>query len=107
MFSHKRRPGSFRILFKVRIVEAEGRKALVVMRSYIAVTISRKQETFSLEIPFFCYTETNTFNRYRDQREETYYVCEKRNRAMAAALERYPSATHVLSVDSYYLNQAA
>jgi len=77
------------------------------MRNYLAVTISRKQENFSLEIPFFCYTETSTFDRYRDQREETYYVCEKRNRAMAGALEKYPSATHVLSVDSYYLNQAA
>jgi hypothetical protein len=75
------------------------------MRSYVAVTISRKQEVFSLEIPFFCYTEKSTFDRYRDQREETYYLCEKRNRAMTGALEKYPSATHVLSLDSYYLNQ--
>jgi len=77
------------------------------MRSYVAVTISRKEESFSLAIPFFCYTEKSTFDRYRDQREETYYVCEKRNRAMTGALEKYPSATHVLSLDSYYLNQAA
>jgi len=77
------------------------------MRSYVAVTISRKQEAFPLEIPFFCHTEKSTFDRYRDQREETYYVCEKRNRAMARALEKYPSATHVLSLDSYYLNQEA
>jgi hypothetical protein len=75
------------------------------MRSYVAVTISRKQESFSLEIPFFCYTEKSTFDRYKDQREETYYVCEKRNRAMTKALEQYPSATHILSLDSYYLNQ--
>ena len=80
---------------------------MVAMRSYLAVTISRKQETFSLEIPFLCYTEEAKFDRYRDQREETYYVCEKRNRAMTKALEKYPSATHVLSLDSYYLNQAA
>ncbi len=77
------------------------------MRSYVAVTISRKQETLSLQIPFFCYTEKSTFDRYRDQREETDYVCEKRNRAMTKALEKYPSATHVLSLDSYYLNQAS
>ena len=76
------------------------------MRSYVAVTISRKQETISLSIPFLCYTEESKFDRYRDQREETYYVCEKRNRAMTKALEKYPSATHVLSLDSYYLNQA-
>jgi len=75
------------------------------MRSYIAVTISRKQEVFSLKMPFFCYTEKSTFDRYRDQREETYYLCEKRNRAMNGALQKYPSATHVLSLDSYYLNQ--
>jgi hypothetical protein len=77
------------------------------MRSYVAVTISRKQETFSLDIPFLCYTEENKLDRYRDQREETYYVCEKRNRAMTKALEKYPSATHILSLDSYYLNQAS
>ena len=77
------------------------------MRSYVAVTISRKQESFSFDIPFFCYTEESKFDRYRDQREETYYVCEKRNRAMTKALEKYPSATHVLSLDSYYVNQAA
>ena len=77
------------------------------MRHYIAVTISRKEEAISLEIPFYCYTEKSTLDRYRDQREETYYVCEKRNRAMARALEKYPSATHVLSLDSYYLNQMA
>ena len=75
------------------------------MRSYVAVTISRKQENFFLDIPFFCYTEESKFDRYRDQREETYYVCEKRNRAMTRALEKYPSATHVLSLDSYYVNQ--
>jgi hypothetical protein len=77
------------------------------MRSYVAVTISRKQETFSLDVPFLCYTEESKFDRYRDQREETYYVCEKRNRAMTKALEKYPLATHVLSLDSYYLNQAS
>jgi hypothetical protein len=77
------------------------------MRNYIAVTISRKEEAISLKIPFYCYTEKSTFDRYRDQREETYYVCEKRNRAMTRALEKYPSATHVLSLDSYYLKQAA
>jgi len=75
------------------------------MRSYVAVTISRKQESFSFDIPFFCYTEESKFDRYRDQREETYYVCEKRNRAMTKALEKYPSATHVLSLDSYYVSQ--
>jgi hypothetical protein len=77
------------------------------MRSYIAVTISRKQETFSLEIPFYCYAEETRFHRYKDTREETYYVCEKRNRAMTNALEKHPAATHVLSLDSYYLNQSA
>jgi hypothetical protein len=77
------------------------------MRKYIAVTISRKEEAISLGIPFYCYTEKSTLDRYKDQREETYYVCEKRNRAMTRALEKYPSATHVLSLDSYYLNQAA
>jgi hypothetical protein len=89
------------------MTEVRNQRALVVMRSYVAVTISRKQEFFSLEIPFFCYTEKSTFDRYRDQREETYYVCEKRNRAMTGALEKYPSATHVLNLDSHYLNQAA
>ena len=66
------------------------------MRSYVAVTISRRQETFSLGIPFFCYAEESRYDRYKDQREETYYVCEKRNRAMTKALKNYPAATHVL-----------
>jgi len=86
-------------------VRAAVQKARVVVRRYVAVTISKKQETFALNIPFFCYVERSTFDRYRDQREETYYVCEKRNKAMTSALEKYPSATHVLSLDSYYLNQ--
>jgi hypothetical protein len=77
------------------------------MRNYVAVTISRKQETFSLEIPFYCHAEESRFDRYRDQREETYYLCEKRNRGLTKALEKYPSSTHVLSLDSYYVNQAA
>ena len=77
------------------------------MRSYVAVTISRRQETFSLGIPFFCYAEESRYDRYKDQREETYYVCEKRNRAMTKALKNYPAATHVLSLDSYYLKQVA
>jgi hypothetical protein len=71
----------------------------------LAVTISRKQESFALDIPFYCYAEESKLNRYKQQREETYYVCEKRNKAMTKGLEKYPETTHVLSLDAYYLNQ--
>lgn len=77
------------------------------MRSYVAVTISRKQETLDIGIPFYCHAEESKFDRYKDQREETYYLCEKRNRAMTLALQKHPAATHVLSLDSYYANQAS
>lgn len=108
-FCRRRITGSFTISLKDRLTDALNQKAsgLVEMRSYVAVTISRTQENFALDIPFVCYIEESKFDRYRDQREETYYVCEKRNRAMTVALEKYPSATHALSLDSYYLNQAA
>ena len=75
------------------------------MRRYLAVTISRKPETFTLDIPYYCYAEESKLDRYRQQREETYYVCEKRNRAMTRGLEMYPDTTHILSSDTYYLNQ--
>ena len=75
------------------------------MRNYLAVTVSKKQEFFNLGIPFFCFAEESKFDRYKDQRAETYYLCEKRNKAMALALGKYPSATHVLSLDSYYVRQ--
>jgi hypothetical protein len=87
---------------KASVVSKEG---LATGRQYLAVTISRKLETFALDIPFYCYTEESKFDRYRQQREETYYVCEKRNRAMTKALEMYSQSTHVLSLDTYYLNQ--
>ena len=77
------------------------------MRKYVAVAISKKPETLSLGIPFYCLAEKSRLDRYKQQREETYYVCEKRNRAMTKALEMYPDSTHVLSLDSYYLNQTA
>lgn len=77
------------------------------LRNYIAVTISKKRETSALEIPFYCHVEESKFDRYKHQREETYYLCEKRNRAMSIALEKYPNATHVLSLDSYYVPQTA
>ena len=76
-----------------------------MVRQYLAVTISRKQETFTLDIPFYCLAEDSKLDRYKQQREETYYVCEKRNRAMTKALEKYPQTTHVLSLDAYYLKQ--
>jgi len=75
------------------------------LRNYIAVTISRQEETSALHIPFYCHVEESKFDRYKHQREETYYLCEKRNRAMTIALEKYPTATHVLSLDSYYVKQ--
>ncbi len=75
------------------------------MRNYIAVTISRQEETSALHIPLYCHVEESKFDRYKHQREETYYLCEKRNRAMTIALEKYPTATHVLSLDSYYVKQ--
>src|SRR5215471_7793105 len=74
-------------------------------REYVAVTISKKPETFTLDLPFYCLAEDSRMDRYKQQREETYYVCEKRNRAMAEALRRFPNSTHALSLDSYYLNQ--
>ena len=77
------------------------------MRHYVAVTISKKPETFDLGIPFYCLSEESRLDRYAQQREETYYVCEKRNRAMEKALEKYPASTHVLSLDSYYIHQNA
>ena len=77
------------------------------MREYLAVTISKKPESFDLEIPFYCLSEESRLDRYAQQREETYYVCEKRNRAMVKALEKYPKSTHVLSLDSYYIHQKA
>jgi len=77
------------------------------MRKYVAVAISKKPETLSLGIPFYCLAEESRLDRYKQQREETYYVCEKRNRAMTSALDKYPQSTHALSLDSYYLDQTA
>ena len=71
----------------------------------LAVTISRKPEKCSLPIPFYCLIESSNFDRYKQQREETYYVTDKRDRAVAQALSIYPETTHILSLDTYYLNQ--
>ncbi len=71
----------------------------------LAVTISRRVESCSLPIPFYCLTEASDFDRYKQQREETYYVTDKRNRAVSQGLARYPQTTHILSLDTYYLNQ--
>jgi hypothetical protein len=72
-----------------------------------AVCISRQQEAWHLsDIPFFCYTKKSKgpFPRERIRQRIEYYA-ELRNEATSEALKRYPGTEHVLSVESYYLNQ--
>ena len=57
------------------------------------------------EIPFVNYTEGwRPFPRDRS-RTRIEYLAQRRNSAVRMALERYPETSHILMIDSYYLNQ--
>lgn len=70
------------------------------------ITIGRKPIPSPIEgISYYCLAEESTYDRYRDVYEETVYLAEKRNRAISAALKKFPETTDIVSVDSYYVVQ--
>jgi len=81
-----------------------------VNENVTAVCISRKAEHWRVpEIPFYCYTKgwrpiTHHDNKNRTRLE---YITERYNLAVRGGLALYPETTHILIIDSYYLNFAS
>jgi len=71
-----------------------------------AVTISRNLETLEIGIPFYCHNEgwKPIFGRDNADKDRLEYITGRYNSAIRRALELYPSTTHILIADSYYLH---
>jgi len=70
----------------------------------VAVCISRQPVEWENGWPFYNLAEDIELST-RDPYEYTKALAEKRNRAVAQALEKYPNSDHVMMCDSYYASQ--
>ena len=70
-----------------------------------AVCISMKKEQWQLGIPFFCLSEPGPSWRHVKDPKRVDYLADKQNRALEKGMMEFPETTHVLWIDSYYLNQ--
>ncbi len=76
----------------------------------IAVCISRQTEHWRVpEIPFYCYTKDWRPITHHDNKNMTRleYITERYNLAVRGGLTLHPEASHILIIDSYYLNFAS
>jgi hypothetical protein len=75
-----------------------------------AVCISRKAEHWKVPaIPFYCYTKGWKPIVHHDNKDITRleYITERYNAAIREGLSLYPETSHILVIDSYYLNFAS
>src|SRR5690349_20331893 len=71
-----------------------------------SVCISRNLETWGIsEVPFYNHAEGWKPFQHEQTAERVQYLAERRNTAVARALDLYPETQHVLMIDSYYLHQ--
>ncbi len=71
-----------------------------------AVCISRNQETWEIKgLPFYNYTKGWKPFQHEQTAERVAYLAERRNTAVAKALDLFPETQHILMIDSYYLQQ--
>src|SRR5439155_1247755 len=69
-----------------------------------AVCISRNQETWEIKgLPFYNYTKGWKPFQHEQTAERVAYLAERRNTAVAKALDLFPETQHILMIDSYYL----
>lgn len=80
-------------------------------RKYLAVTVSTKPETWSIpSIPLYCYVgEKRVYDHDKQVKDPARieFLCRLRNEAMTQALAQYPDATHILNIESFYLEQVS
>ena len=74
------------------------------MDKLVSCCVSDKEETFIYEIPFVNLVD-NRKTSERGTVERACFVADLRNKVMEKALQDYPHLTHVLMIDSYYLDQ--
>ena len=73
-----------------------------------AVCISRNPEIWSISgVPFHNNTEGWKPFQHEQTTARIAYLAERRNKAVAQALDLFPQTQHILMIDSYYLNQKA
>jgi hypothetical protein len=71
-----------------------------------AVCISRDRQTWHIpSTPFYNYTDGWKPFHHEKTIERVRYLAERRNTAVAQALDIYPQTEHILMIDSYYLSQ--
>ncbi len=71
-----------------------------------AVCISRTPETWDIkEVPFHNYTEGWKPFQHEQTTARVAYLAERRDSAVAQALDIFPETQHILMIDSYYLHQ--
>jgi len=71
-----------------------------------AVCISRNPETWGIsDVPFHNHTGGWKPFQHEQTTERVRYLAERRNTAVARALDLFPETQHILMIDSYYLHQ--
>jgi hypothetical protein len=76
--------------------------------NFTVVTTSWKDETCRVDLPFYCHVAEKRNLPRKEQKTTSVrvdFLAKLRNEATQAALERFPDTTHVVNLESYYLNQ--
>lgn len=75
-------------------------------RTYLGVTISTKEELWKIrEIPLFCHVGSRQNYPHARNRLRVDFLAKQRNEAMKNALSQYPDTTHIVNIESKYLDQ--